>query len=166
MTFWGGVLCVFLAAAGVAILVLALLHVRYRAAWSGAWSGDFSLPRDGFLRLELGFPGFMRKWEWVGDGRRESGVGEEKQPRQDADDAFSASSPTAKSSTQQHDGKSYVKRDASSVAQNPPPPPPPPPDSRLPTPDSHRRRRNPNRWRKALFRLATDGPVWARLARF
>lgn len=64
MSFWHtfliAALTLALTFAGVCALLAMLYHVRFEAAWMGMWTGGAELPHENFLRLEHGFPGFMR----------------------------------------------------------------------------------------------------------
>jgi hypothetical protein len=76
MPVWAWVLLsILLSLAGLALLLLALFHVRYEAAWSGRWQWSESR-QEGFARVDVGFPGFMRRFEV---GRREAGGGSEEE---------------------------------------------------------------------------------------
>lgn len=59
-TFLIAALTLALSLAGVCALLAMLYHVRLEAAWMGMWTGGAELPHENFLRLEHGFPGFMR----------------------------------------------------------------------------------------------------------
>lgn len=156
---WGWILCAFLILAGLLLLAGALFHVRVRAGWGGAWE-SLDSRQEGFFRVEYGFPGFMREWDWSGeeeeeeeDGGRESGVGRERN-----DDAGTSGAGSTSSRAQNHDASSGTARNPNPRSSSSSPPPP---DSRPPTPDARRRtRRDRNRWRRALFRFVTDGKAW------
>jgi hypothetical protein len=57
-----GTLVTVLVVAGLALLALSLFHVRYDLAWFGIWTGGVTLPHEKSVRIEFGFPGFMRVW--------------------------------------------------------------------------------------------------------
>lgn len=89
MSLWHDVLLALLLLAGACVtlglLAAALLHVRFQAAWFGMWVGATDVPQEKFLRIEYGFPGFMRT-------TRLSGQAPDEHP--DAHDAADASAPS------------------------------------------------------------------------
>ncbi len=154
-----GTLCVLFAFAALCLLLLALLHVRYRLAWHGTWGGTAS-EQDGSVRLEFGFPGFMHKWGWERSGTEAppSPAPKNHSKPETPKTAVSATPVTA----------TPAKPVKASAAESVPKPLPerapfktadPPPQPAAPLTD-------PNRYRKALFRLATDGPAWELLVRY
>lgn len=130
-----GTLVVLPALAASAVLLLALFHVRYRLDWSGTWGG-LSSRQSGSVRVEFGFPGFMRAWD------REHGA---------------AAKGTEPESTPE--GSAHVFHN---VPRNPRPAH----GTLNATPHALAPSRDPGRYRKALFRLATDAPAWGVLMRY
>jgi hypothetical protein len=177
------VLAFVLALAALAILLLALVHFRYRVAWTGIWLGMDSVQR-GEARIEFGFPGFMRRWDWAS---------------RDPDDtppSLPSCSPAVPDVTDLNTvpavatvtraAESYTRpnadasgnraasvEDTPSVEYSATGPTPIVPEHRTvheaPTHTPQKKQgksRDPHRYRKALFRLATDGPAWGMLVRY
>jgi hypothetical protein len=181
MSVWGWVLSGFLSLAGLSALVLALLHVRYRAAWNGEWPGGLSLPHDGSLSLEFGFPGFMRAWVWPGKAAGDRG---HEATRESAGAHGGASVAPAQGSVAREESGGAHSRAPVAPAKGSTAPAgstPTVPDqgiARIGTPQKNygddatpptpvaTDNKDPNRCRKALFRLATDAPAWGKLARY
>jgi|GEM_PF-2671445 len=57
-----GALILIVALLGLLLLLAALFHVRGDVAWLGMWTGGAALPHETSVRIEYGFPGFMRAW--------------------------------------------------------------------------------------------------------
>lgn len=168
--------------AGLALLLMALWHIRVSGSAHGAWDGTLDSPHAAHLRLEYGFPGFMRRHDWphpdngaeadadaataapdtqATETRRPSPASPPAPHRAPSaasphvSDAPEAGSPTeppgnAAGSTTDESG---AREDAETRTANEPDPAP-------------SGKADPNRWRKALFRLATDGPAWTGIARY
>ncbi len=159
---WGWILTALLVPATLVVLALALFHVRFRAAWSGEWDGFASGMQGGFS-VEYGFPGFMRSV-----GSQVSGAGGEEEIGSrgaggDREEPADSRKPAAGAATRHDVPPSPL--DPPDARHPTPDSAKPLSDSRPPAPDSRRKRRDRNRWRRALFRLATDAPAWRLLSR-
>lgn len=174
---WGWILAALLVPAGLVLLALALFHVRFRASWRGEWNGFASVSEGAFF-VEYGFPGFMRRWTGRDDGRKDASderFEAEAAKREPGGRSASSSVPndegdkTAREHRENPSVTAEARPERPAAASSAPPFRPPAPDSRPPSPDSRRPpsgpRRDRNRWRRALFRLATDAPAWKLLAR-
>ena len=181
--------------ATVVLLALALFHVRFRAAWNGAWNGlaateDPVFPNAGAFRLEIGFPGFMKPL--AGGSSKEGNVATETSPA-DVTVPPRPADPVSGTRSAQVARTSFPDGTASSNPAGPDRPTvaaaetpadtsagadpraaenepsgtagaekeAPPRAARAP-----RAGRDPNRLRRALFRVATDGHAWKLLRRF
>jgi hypothetical protein len=163
MSLWASLLLSLLLLGGLVALLLALVHVRYEAAWFGLWDGGLSLPHESNLRLEFGFPGFMHAFTW-GDA----------QPDPEPKAAESGSPPAEDSNPMRQQGEygggvsgqpGTGKARPTSDPMVPPAhaeaaPEPAPSEATAGSPPP---KKDPHRYRKALFRIFTDGQAWALL---
>lgn len=170
-------LLTLLVLAGLAILLLALFHVRYRAAWMGEWN-DLASRQEGEIRVEYGFPGFMKTWGREGPTTPETNGFESR--------SASPSPPQNPFATAGSHNRPPGARDHQAQTATIPEPPAarnaPSPDRdsvpRAPLQEgsgSHARQSSPktsqakaqtssSRRQHALFSLATDGKAWKHLA--
>lgn len=163
--------------AGIALLLSALWSVRVSASVHGTWDGTLHGPHAARLSLEYGFPGFMRRHEWPGP---ESGTAAPAAP-DTRETATPPPPPPPPPSFPSPSGTSPASpsRPSPAAMEAPRAPEPPSAATSHAEEDPRARPRNeaaderkaepgkaPNRWRKALFRLATDGPAWMGLAGF
>jgi hypothetical protein len=158
-----GTLVVALAFAGLLLLLLSLFSLRFDLAWFGVWTGGVALPHETSVQVELGFPGFM--WKWGGH----------KNPSTDPHDshAQSVSTPTPTQSSRVGGGVDQpgVAEKAESIPafsakgepgiMRPESEPHGVHSEAAPQGASQKAPKDPNRFRKALFRFVTDGPVWS-----
>jgi hypothetical protein len=166
-------LAVLFAFAALVTLLLALVHVRYRLAWSGTWGGMASF-QSGEARVEFGFPGFMHRWDWRSDPSDTSDPSESiavpsAMPAPIATaETLAGVTPAARPATSPYerpfDDQAAAPRTGTTTTV---------PERRAadeaprPSPKNQREKnRDPHRFRKALFRLATDGPAWGMLVRY
>jgi hypothetical protein len=175
-------LAVLFALAAIVTLLLALVHVRYHVAWRGTWGG-FSSFQSGEARLEFGFPGFMHRWNWQSDRSNSSDSADPSVSSGSADTvdttptmhlpiaavetqarATSTARPATNSFEKPFDYQSAAPHTGTTTTV---------PEQRAayeaPRQSKKKQRdknRDPHRFRKALFRLATDGPAWGMLVRY
>src|SRR5690606_36346833 len=194
MSLWHDILVVLLltgaAAVTIGLLCAALLHVRFEAAWFGMWTGSTEVPHESFLRIEYGFPRFMRAWKTPPPTTGPDATDAQTEPPVD-DHGTQAEPGDGKHGKGGEAGAAPAERvgdapragAAPGVAARPtadtPAGGPQPADGRADgTARSHpaddrralraeraagrARRRNPDRHRhrRALFRLVTDGAAW------
>lgn len=186
--FWVWALALLASLAGLAVLLLALLHVRYRAEWRGEWTGDLSFPRDGNVRIEFGFPGFMRAWDWPApsplpapDGggstktnvpdfpaaRAESAATHRVESVSPAQETFSRKGsyeqPARPTYTVPHQGEEDAEprpeKDHANVVNETD-------EAKSQNEKVAVGQKDPQRLRKALFRLVTDSSAWVHLIRY
>lgn len=165
MPAWAWALAVLLSLAALSALLLSLLYVRYRVAWNGTWGG-LSSEQGGSVRIEFGFPGFMRALDWDSAGAQPAPetsphtatATPESTPRAAGTTHASSPEPARNPSTR---GATAHREEAAPAAG---------PTVTVPKQHAVRedspRPKDPNRYRKALFRLATDGPAWGLLVRY
>jgi hypothetical protein len=179
MPVWGWVLSAFIALAGLFVLLLSLFHVRYRAAWRGEWGGLHEganpLASDGFVRVEFGFPGFMRALDWKNPApARARAAPPDAQPA--GATARPSSAPREEPFTWRPapgvhgmagEGVTHAPHAPASMEENGAAQGPGTREAaRKGAAGAGTRAKDPHRWRRALFRLATDAPAWGRLARY
>jgi len=174
MPTWVWVLCALTALLLLlAILALALFRVRYFLEWRGRWDGAISGHSTGSMRIQYGFPGFLRDFKPESDPTEtfsdlfDSDEGQQDGKNDDGDGGRKSAGPSREEPGFSECARNPVESDPAFLragADRGVDVPPPRPDAERTS--GKKGKRDPNRARRALFRLVTDPLAWKLLGRY
>jgi hypothetical protein len=182
MPTWAWVLSILLALLGLLVLALLLFRFRYFIEWRGEWSGALSGKSSGTARIETRFLWYFHCWEPLKDaswsiadlfgeeededpkpGREGDAAGRKSGDAPEKETGFSgnASSTEPARASSRPETPAFLKPRPGGESKSEPAPSGPAPSAQ-----ERARKKDPNRKKRALFRLVTDRDAWKVLARY